>query len=222
MTLDFIVAFVTQPSALQEVLQNALVGIQGLGLGGAIAFIALYVLATVLLVPGTILTLGAGVVFGVGWGSVYVFIGAVLGAIAAFLIGRYLARGWVARKIADNPRFAAIDKAVAKTGFKIVLLTRLSPIFPFVLLNYAFGVTQVALKDFFFGSVGMIPATVSFVYVGSLAGSLATIHTLSGSDSSQTVRSILQVIGFIATIITTVYITRVARRALDSSISAGE
>jgi len=98
---------------------------------------------------------GCGVVYGAIFGSIYVFIGATLGATAAFLVGRYLARGWVAKKIARNQKFQAIDEAVGKEGFKIVLLTRLSPIFPFSLLNYAFSITQVSLKDYFFGSLGM-------------------------------------------------------------------
>ncbi|MBF2060081.1 TVP38/TMEM64 family protein, partial [Fischerella thermalis] len=161
----------------QEWLRNALQWIDSLGTVGAIAFIILYIIATVAFLPGSILTLGAGVVFGVIWGSIYVFIGATLGATAAFLVGRYLARGWVAEKIADNKKFAAIDRAVGREGLKIVLLTRLSPIFPFNLLNYAFGVTDVSLKDYFIGSVGMIPGTIMYVYIGSLAGNLAMIGT---------------------------------------------
>jgi uncharacterized membrane protein YdjX (TVP38/TMEM64 family) len=127
---------------LQQLFLNALTWIEGLGVVGGIAFIAIYIAATVAFLPGSILTLGAGVVFGVLLGSVYVFIGATLGAIAAFLVGRYLARGWISQKIEGNQKFAAIDKAVANEGLKIVLLTRLSPIFPFNLLNYAFGIKQ--------------------------------------------------------------------------------
>ncbi|MFM7437873.1 MAG: TVP38/TMEM64 family protein, partial [Snowella sp.] len=163
----------------QEILRNALVWIDSLGSWGAIAFIVLYILATVAFLPGSILTLGAGVVFGVFFGSVYVFIGATLGAIAAFLVGRYLARDWIAQKIAENQKFKAIDQAVGQEGFKIVLLTRLSPIFPFFLLNYAYGITGVSLKDYAIASVGMIPGTITFVYIGSLAGNLATLGTQS-------------------------------------------
>ena len=98
----------------QEILRNALVWVDSLGSLGAIAFIILYIVATVAFLPGSILTLGAGVVFGVFFGSLYVFIGATLGAIAAFLVGRYLARDWVAQKIAGNQKFTAIDQAVGK------------------------------------------------------------------------------------------------------------
>jgi uncharacterized membrane protein YdjX (TVP38/TMEM64 family) len=159
----------------QEILRNALQWIDSLGSVGAIAFITLYIIASIAFLPGSILTLGAGVVFGVILGSLYVFIGATLGATAAFLVGRYLARGWVSQKIEGNNKFRAIDEAVATEGFKIVFLTRLSPVFPFNLLNYAFGVTGVSLKDYFLGCIGMIPGTIMYVYIGSLAGSLARL-----------------------------------------------
>ena len=201
----------------QEILRNALIWVDSLGSLGAIAFIVLYILATVAFLPGSILTLGAGVVFGVFFGSLYVFIGATLGAIAAFLVGRYLARDWVAQKIAGNQKFKAIDQAVGKEGFKIVLLTRLSPIFPFFLLNYAYGVTGVSLKDYAIASVGMIPGTIMFVYIGSLAGNLATLGI-----QNQTVNPFLEwtirIIGFMATVAVTLYVTKLARKALDEAV----
>ncbi|MCC5640476.1 TVP38/TMEM64 family protein [Nostoc sp. CHAB 5844] len=201
----------------QAILRDALQWIDSLGTVGALAFIGLYIIATVAFLPGSILTLGAGVVFGVVWGSLYVFIGATIGATAAFLVGRYLARGWVASKIADNQNFAAIDRAVGREGLKIVLLTRLSPIFPFNLLNYAFGVTGVSLKDYFIGSVGMIPGTIMYVYIGSLAGNLALIGTES-QPSNPTVQWAIRIIGFIATVAVTIYVTRIARKALEEEV----
>ena len=189
-----------------------------LGAVGAIAFIIIYILATVAFFPGSILTLGAGVVFGVVLGSFYVFIGATIGATAAFLVGRYLARGWVAEKIQGNSKFQAIDEAVGKEGLKIVLLTRLSPIFPFTLLNYAYGVTGVSLKDYLLGSAGMIPGTIMYVYIGSLAGSLATIGT-SAPATNPVLLWTIRLIGFIATVAVTLYVTKIARQALASVIS---
>ena len=121
--------------APQQWLQSALEWVQGLGPAGAIAFIGIYIVATVAFLPGSILTLGAGVIFGVLLGSLLVFVGATIGATAAFLVGRYLARSWVAKKIEGNEKFKAIDTAVGREGFKIVALTRLSPVFPFNLLN---------------------------------------------------------------------------------------
>jgi uncharacterized membrane protein YdjX (TVP38/TMEM64 family) len=201
----------------QTLLRDALQWIDSLGTLGAIAFIGIYILATVAFLPGSILTLGAGVVFGVIWGSIYVFIGATIGATAAFLVGRYLARGWVAKKIVDNKNFAAIDRAVGREGLKIVLLTRLSPIFPFNLLNYAFGVTGVSLKDYFIGSVGMIPGTIMYVYIGSLAGNLALIGT-ENQPTNPTLQWIIRIIGFLATVAVTIYVTRIARKALEEEV----
>ncbi len=201
----------------QAILREALQWIDSLGALGAIAFIALYIIATVAFFPGSILTLGAGVIFGAVWGSLYVFIGATLGATAAFLVGRYLARGWVAGKIADNKKFAAIDQAVGKEGLQIVLLTRLSPIFPFNLLNYAFGITGVSLQDYFIGSLGMIPGTIMYVYIGSLAGNLAMIGT-EAQPTNPTLQWAIRILGLFATVAVTVYVTRIARKALEKEL----
>ena len=116
---------------VKELLLASLSWVARLGPWGAVAFIGLYILATVLFVPGLILTLGAGFLFGVLRGSIYVSIASTLGASAAFLIGRHLARQWVSSKIKGNEKFTAIDQAVAKEGWKIVGLLRLSPVFPF-------------------------------------------------------------------------------------------
>jgi len=201
----------------QDWLLNALQWIDSLGTVGAIAFILLYIIASVAFLPGSILTLGAGVVFGLFFGSLYVFVGATLGATAAFLVGRYLARGWVVQKIAGNKKFRAIDQAVGREGLKIVLLTRLSPIFPFNLLNYAYGVTGVSLKDYIIGSVGMIPGTIMYVYIGSLAGSLATIGT-AAQPANPTLQWTIRVVGFIATVAVTLYVTKIARKALEEAV----
>lgn len=200
----------------QQWLINALQWIEGLGALGALVFILLYIVATVAFLPGSVVTLGGGVVFGVVLGSIYVFVGATIGATLAFLIGRYVARDWIAKKIDGNQKFKAIDEAVGGEGFKIVLLTRLSPVFPFNLLNYAYGVTGVSLKDYFFGSVGMIPGTIMYVYIGSLAGNLATLG--SETPSNATVQWAIRIIGFIATVAVTVYVTKIARRALENEV----
>lgn len=203
----------------QTLLKNSLEWIESLGTIGAIAFIIIYIVATVVFLPGSVLTLGAGVVFGVWLGAIYVLIGATLGAIAAFLVGRYLARNWVAKKIADDANFSAIDRAVGKEGLKIVLLTRLSPIFPFNLLNYAFGLTGVSIKDYIIGSVGMIPGTIMYVYIGSLTGNLALIGT-ANQPTNSTLQWSIRIVGFIATVAVTLYITRIAKQALDRSVES--
>jgi uncharacterized membrane protein YdjX (TVP38/TMEM64 family) len=198
-------------------LQNTLQWINGLGALGGVVFIAIYILATLAFLPAAILTLGAGVIFGVIWGSLYVFIGATLGAVAAFLVGRYVARGWVKQKISSYKKFANIDQAVSKEGLKIVFLIRLSPLFPFNLLNYALGVTSVSLKDYFLASFGMIPGTIMYVYLGHLAGDLALIGNKSQPDN-MILHWLIQIIGLIATIAVTVYVTNIAKKALKEEI----
>lgn len=205
----------------QELLRNALQWIDDLGAIAPIAFILIYIIATVAFLPGSILTLGAGVVFGIVQGSIYVFVGATIGATLAFLVGRYLARGWISKKIAGNQKFSAIDRAVGNEGLKIVLLTRLSPIFPFNLLNYGLGVTGVSLRDYVLGSVGMIPGTVMYVYIGSLAGSIATIGGETQPDANPVAQWAIRIIGFVATVAVTLYVTKIARKALDESIDTG-
>ncbi len=225
-------AAATAPALAQESIQasgfapqlwlaSTLQWIQELGAVGAIAFIVLYIIAAIAFLPGSVLTLGAGVVFGVVAGSIYVFIGATLGATVAFLVGRYIARGWVAQKIAGNTKFKAIDNAVGREGFKIVLLTRLSPVFPFNLLNYAFGITQVSLKDYVLGCVGMIPGTIMYVYLGSLAGNIAMIAA-GDQPENPTITWAIRIIGFIATLAVTLYVTQVARKALAEQVPSTE
>lgn len=223
LVLDSVPALAQTSSAakefnLQDMLRQTLEWINSLGPVGAIAYIALYIVATVAFLPGSIVTLGGGAVYGVVLGSLYVFIGASLGATAAFLIGRYLARDWVFKKIAGNEKFRAIDEAVGREGFKIVFLTRLSPVFPFNLLNYAFGITGVSLKDYILGFIGMIPGTIMYVYLGYLAGSCALIGTKSQPTNS-VVEWTTRIIGFIATVAVTVVVTRIARKALDEKVS---
>jgi len=197
----------------QAVLKSALGWIQGLGPLGWVAFILLYVAAAVLLLPAVLLTLGAGAVFGVAKGWLIVSVAATLGATAAFLVGRYVARGWVARRIQGHPTFLAIDEAVAREGWKIVGLTRLSPAFPFNLLNYAYGITRVSLRHYIVASwIGMMPGTLLYVYLGSLAGDLAKVG--AGPPTRTAVEWTLCIVGLLATVAVTVLVTRMARRAL--------
>lgn len=199
-------------------LRTLLAWVHDQGSTGVLIFGAVYIVATVLFVPGSILTLGAGFIYGVVWGSIYISIASTIGATLAFLVGRYLARDWVAAKVAGNERFAAIDRAVGREGWKIVGLTRLSPIFPFNLSNYVYGLTKVSLRDFFFASwIAMFPGTVMYVYIGSLAGNLATL------GAQERVRTPLEwalyALGLVATVAVTIFVTRVARRALAREVA---
>jgi uncharacterized membrane protein YdjX (TVP38/TMEM64 family) len=197
----------------QDYLLGALQWIDGLGWAGLLTFVGLYALATVAFVPGSALTLGAGAVFGVLKGTLAVLVGATLGAILAFGVGRYVARDWVQRRLEGREAFTAIDRAVAKAGFTVVLLTRLSPVFPFNLLNYAFGLTGVSLRDYALGSVGMVPGTLLYVYVGSLVGDLAYLGTAQAPVNSG-LQWTVRLIGLGATLAVTLSITRMARQAL--------
>lgn len=200
----------------QDWMQAALQWVDGLGFWGPFAFIVLYVVAAVAFLPGSILTLGAGVVFGVVKGSLFVFIGAMLGATAAFIVGRYVARDWVSKKVSRNPKFKALDDAIGREGRKILLLLRLSPAFPFNLLNYAMGLTRISLPDYVTGTAGIIPGTIMYVYLGSLAGSIAMIGS-GDTPSNPTVQWIIRIVGFIATVAVTVYVTKIARKALQEA-----
>ncbi|UCF66907.1 MAG: TVP38/TMEM64 family protein [Acidobacteriota bacterium] len=205
----------------------------GLGASGALLFIPIYVLATVLLLPGLILTLGAGFVFGLWLGTLLVSISSTLGAAAAFLLGRTVARRWIEARVRRHRRFAAIDEAVGREGFKIVLLTRLSPIFPFNVQNYAYGLTRVGFAKYVLASwIGMLPGTVMYVYLGSAAESLASLAARAGDTGAASAartgtngglaQQLLVGVGLLATIAVTVLITRIARRSLSQEIGEQE
>jgi uncharacterized membrane protein YdjX (TVP38/TMEM64 family) len=206
---------------VQDLLRRALDAVAGLGPAGVLAFVAIYVLACVLMLPGSVLGLGAGAIYGVIQGSAIVSVASTLGATAAFLVGRHLARERVARAIAGNERFRAIDEAVGREGWKIVGLTRLSPVFPFNLLNYGYGITAVRLRDYVLASwVGMFPGTVLYVYLGSLAGNLATLGAKGGGQARARTPAewALFGVGLLATAAVTVFVTRLARAALAKRV----
>jgi uncharacterized membrane protein YdjX (TVP38/TMEM64 family) len=184
-----------------------------LGAWGPILFAAAYAIATVAFVPGTILTLVAGALFGLAAGTATVFAGAVAGSTAAFFIARYAARGFVGRKIAGNPRFERIDRAVGEKGLPIVILMRLSPAFPFNLLNYALGLTKISLRDYLIASVAMLPSTFLFVYYGTLIGSVAAV-TAGAKVPHDGAWWALLIGGLLATIGVTWIVGRITRRAL--------
>ena len=176
-------------------------------------FISGYIIATVAFVPGALLTLAAGATFGIVKGTIYVFLGATVGSSAAFLVSRHVARSAVERRLASHPRFAAIDRAVGSAGRKIVLLLRLSPVFPFNLLNYGLGLTNVSFTDYVMASVGMLPGTLLYVYYGKLAGDVAALAGGAAVQRGAAYYAVL-VLGLAATVIVTTIVTRTARRAL--------
>jgi uncharacterized membrane protein YdjX (TVP38/TMEM64 family) len=194
-----------------DALQALLEELRGLGALGYVLFVLAYVLAALLFLPGSLLGLGAGAAFGLLGGVVAVSIGSTLGAAVAFATARYVARQTVERWVAGQAKFEAIDRAVEREGFKIVALMRLSPVFPYNLLNYVLGLTRVRFWSFLLASwLGMLPGTIFFVYIGYAAGGLAKAGTPGWSGAGLAFR----IAGLVATLLVTVVITRLARRAL--------
>lgn len=193
--------------------------IQSLGAWGPAVFIALYVAATVLFVPGSLLTLAGGAIFGVAFGTLYVFIAAVSGSSLAFFIARHVAHDWVEGRLGRNPRFDAVARAVGENGLKITFLLRLSPIFPFTLMNYALGLTRVRFRDYLLASLGMLPGTILYVYSGQLIGDVAM---LAGGATAERGLAyyLLMALGLVATLAVTLSVARMARRALGEVAQA--
>jgi uncharacterized membrane protein YdjX (TVP38/TMEM64 family) len=190
--------------------------VDSLGALGPVVFILGYALATVAFIPGSVLTLAAGAIFGLVEGTIHVFIAAVLGSTLAFLIARHGARSVIEKRIEGDARFAAIDRAVGAEGRKIVFLLRLSPVFPFNLLNYGLGLTQVRLTDYVIGALGMLPGTLLYVYAGKLVGDVAAIAGGVETERGAGEWAML-VVGLVATLAVTLYVTRIARAALDAA-----
>lgn len=213
---------------VKDYLTTFLAWLEDLGATGLVILGCVYVLACVLLVPGSLLTLGAGFLAAAIWptdpllavaaGTVTVSIASTTGACAAFGLGRSVARNWIAGKVSSNAKFSAIDDAVGRSGFKMVFLVRLSPIFPFNLLNYALGLTKVRFGAYFLASwIGMLPGTVMYVYIGSVTGSLTALAT--GETETPPAQRWLLVAGLAATAIVVVLVTRIARRALNEAVA---
>lgn len=187
--------------------------VDGLGFWGPVVFAAGYAAATVAMVPGSLLTLAAGAVFGIGKGLVTVFVGASLGATLAFLVARYVARSWIEERLQGSDRFAAIDRAVGDEGLKIAVLLRLSPVFPFNLLNYALGLTGIRLRDYVIAHLGMLPGALLYVYYGRLAGAVAAVASGAQPQRGTGYWTVLG-LGLVATAVVTIIVTRIATRTL--------
>ncbi len=183
---------------------------------GAALFIPLYALWVTLLLPGVWASMLAGALYGTVLGSGLVFVGASLGAIAAFLLGRHWLRDWARRRLASVPQLLAIEQAVSREGLKLVLLTRLSPAFPFSLLNLAYGLSAVSLRDYVIGLIAILPGTVLFCSLGALAGDVARFgEVLSGQADLGTWS--LRIIGLVATVASVWVAGRAAQRALKAA-----
>ena len=180
---------------------------------GIAAFVPLYALWVTLLLPGVWASMLAGALYGTWGGSFLVFLGACLGAEAAFLLGRTWLRDWARRRLLAFPKLQAIAEGVSREGLKLVLLTRLSPAFPFSLLNFAYGLSEVSLRDYTLGLIGIIPGTILFCGLGALAGDVARFgEVLSGQADPATWA--LRVVGLLATVASVWLVGRAAQRAI--------
>lgn len=202
---------------VREWIQSLQDWVKGMGAAGMVIYGVIYVLAVVLFVPGIVLTLGAGFLFGLGWGIVVVSAASTTAAALAFLIARYLARDSIEKIARKNPRFAAIDRAIGKEGWKVVALLRLSPLVPFSLSNYLYGLTSVEFVAYVATSwAAMLPATVLYVYLGA-AG-----RTIGQKTERSPWEWALLGVGLTATAVVTVLLTRIARRELARARLDGE
>jgi uncharacterized membrane protein YdjX (TVP38/TMEM64 family) len=185
--------------------------VKSLGNLGPIAMVFIYVVTTILFIPGSALTIGSGTLFGLKTGFIVVLIGANLGALCAFLLARTLLREKVAKWAESNPKFRSLDRAVGKQGFKMVFLARLSPVFPFNLLNYLLGLTAIPTRDYILANLfGMLPGIFLYVYIGAAAR-----DAIAGTDPSTGMyQQALKYVGLLATIAVVIIVTRVARKAM--------
>ncbi|WP_159816159.1 TVP38/TMEM64 family protein [Cyanobium sp. Copco_Reservoir_LC18] len=181
---------------------------------GAVAFVPLYALWVTLLLPGVWASMLAGVLYGPVGGSVLVFAGACLGAQTVFLLGRGRWRGWARRRLAGAPRLQAVERAVCHQGLVLVLLTRLSPAFPFSLLNLAYGLSEVSQRDYAIGLIGILPGTVLFCALGAAAGDPRRFSALLAGPADGATWA-LRLAGAGATLAAVLLVGRQVRQALE-------
>ena len=186
---------------------------------GIALFVPIYAIWVTLLLPGVWASMLAGALYGTWLGSFIVFLGASLGAEVAFFLGRTFLRDWAKRRMDELPKLKAVQKAVSREGLKLVLLTRLSPAFPFSLLNFVYGLSEVSVRDYTIGLIGILPGTILFCGLGSLAGDLARFGEVLAGETDWT-SSFIRLVGLIATLAVFCLVSLSARRALQDSESS--
>ena len=196
---------------MAELLRSFQGWVTGLGPLGWILYALVYAVCCVLFVPASVLTLGAGAIYGLGVGVAIVLAGATLGATLSFLLAKSVLRKRIEKMTAGNPKFAALDRAIAKEGAKIVFLVRLSPVFPFTYINYAFGLTGVRTGPYVLASfLGMIPGTFAYVYLGAAARAAV-------SGEMDATKKGIQIAGAVIALAVALFVARVAAKAIRSA-----
>lgn len=199
---------------MTQLVSDVMLSVSRLGPWTPVLFILIYIIATVGLFPGVLLSLAGGALFGVGRGILYVFIGASVGASLSFAIARWLVHERVSAWVASDPRWEAVSEAVRGRGLVVVVLLRLSPLVPYNVLNYALGVTDIRFRDYAIGSAGMLPSTLLYVYSGKVIGDVAGVVAGRTAPMGVAYYALLAV-GLAATVLVTVVITRTAHAALE-------
>ncbi len=211
--LGILVAFDTQ-----TYVEQLFAWLDKLGFWAPVLFILIDTVIVVLLLPGVIFTFGAGFLFGVIKGSLYIITATTIGGILAFIVARYLFSDRLSGFLLTHPQLESINREFECRGWKIILLTRLVPFFPFKLSNYFFGLTRFTLRDFVIGTaIGIIPITVTNVYLGSLAADLTSL--MSGTSVRSPVSWVVYGLGLITAIFAVVYFTRLAKKGLEPYLS---
>ena len=187
---------------------------------GIASFVILYSIWVTLLLPGVWASMLAGSIYGTWIGTIVVFAGAFIGAEISFLLGRTLFRQSIERRLGSSPKFLSVRKAVSREGLKLIILTRLSPAFPFSLLNFVYGLSEVKLIDYSIGLVAILPGTIIFCGLGALAGDIASFHDVLNNNNGDMIGQILRIVGVITTILTILVVTRVAKKAIQDSQSS--
>ncbi|MEM1296534.1 MAG: TVP38/TMEM64 family protein, partial [Verrucomicrobiota bacterium] len=207
----------SSPSGIQAKILTGLQFIDNLGPMKVVVYGLAYIALSLAFVSAGMLTIAGGFFFGPIFGTIIVSVVSTTAAALAFLISRYHARGFIEKRIDGNDKFAAVDRAVGQEGWKILGLTRLSPLFPFVFLNYAYGLTKVKFAHYVLASwIAMLPGTFVYVWIGSLAKNLTTIA--AGGDAGSTPKLILSIVGIAATFAVTAYVTKLAKKALNEKV----
>ncbi len=190
--------------------------VKALGVWAPIAFLGAYVIVCILMLPAFILIMVGGAVFGMVKGSALVMTGAIIGGTCAFLLGRYVAREQVSKRVAKNATLSVIDRVIGEDGLKLVFLLRLSPVVPFVLTNYALGVTRVRLRDFVLGTFGLTPIVITYAAFGSATGAGPR------ADGSSPISGWVLGVGIVATVVLGLILVRITQRALREADAANQ